>query len=92
MWSKLSERGVKKKMTERVRRLREISVSTNPSISMERARLYTEAYKKWEGTVSVPEMRALALRYFMENRSLYIERGELIVGKRRASAGCTVVP
>ncbi|HOQ14211.1 MAG TPA: pyruvate formate lyase family protein, partial [Bacillota bacterium] len=69
-------------MTDRVKRLREISVSTQPSISMERARLFTEAYKKWEGTVSVPEMRALALRYFMENRSLYIERGELIVGEK----------
>ena len=69
-------------MTDRVKRLRDISTTTAPSISMERARLFTEAYKKWEGSVSTPEMRALALRYFMEHRSLHIEQGELIVGEK----------
>ncbi|MCD7775814.1 MAG: pyruvate formate lyase family protein, partial [Firmicutes bacterium] len=69
-------------MTERVRKLRETSLNTTPTISMERARYFTEAYKKWSGSVSVPEMRALALKYFMENRSLYIEEGELIVGEK----------
>ncbi len=69
-------------MTDRVKRLREISTTAVPSISMERAKYFTEAYKMWEGSVSVPEMRALALRHFMENRSLYIERGELIVGEK----------
>ncbi|MCD7748413.1 MAG: glycyl radical protein [Firmicutes bacterium] len=69
-------------MTNRIKKLRETSLGTTPTISMERARLFTEAYKKWSGTVSVPEMRALALRHFMENRSLYIEEGELIVGEK----------
>ena len=44
--------------TERVRRLREESLGTQPRIYMERAVLETEAYKKYEGTVSVPELRA----------------------------------
>lgn len=69
-------------MTDRVKKLREISVTTTPTISMERAHYFTEAYKKWEGTVSVPEMRALAFLHFMQNRTLYIERGELIVGEK----------
>lgn len=69
-------------MTDRVMRLREISTNATPTISMERAKYFTEAYKKWEGSVSTPEMRALALLHFMEHRSLYIERGELIVGEK----------
>ena len=43
--------------TERVRRLREESLNTQPRIYMERAVLETEAYEKYEGTVSVPELR-----------------------------------
>ncbi len=69
-------------MTDRVAKLRKISTETTPTISMERAKYFTEAYKKWEGSVSVPEMRALALRHYMEHRSLYIEPGELIVGEK----------
>jgi len=69
-------------MNERVKKLRAQSVNTIPSIYMERATLMTEAYKKYEGTVSVPEMRALAFKHFMENKSLYINEGELIVGEK----------
>ncbi len=69
-------------MTDRVKRLRELSLNATPTISMERAHYFTEAYKTWEGTVSVPEMRALAFLHFMKNRKLYIERGELIVGEK----------
>lgn len=69
-------------MNERVKKLRAQSVNTIPSIYMERATLMTEAYKKYEGTVSVPEMRALAFKHFMENKSLCINEGELIVGEK----------
>ncbi len=69
-------------MTDRVKRLRELSLNATPTISMERAHYFTEAYKMWDGTVSVPEMRALAFYHFMKNRKLYIERGELIVGEK----------
>ena len=68
--------------TERVRRLREESLGTQPRIYMERAVLETEAYKKYEGTVSVPELRALTLRHFFEHKSISIHRGELIVGEK----------
>lgn len=69
-------------MNERVRRLREISLNTQPRIYMERAKLETEVYQKYEGTVSVPELRALTLKHFFENKKLHIEKGELIVGEK----------
>jgi hypothetical protein len=34
------------------------------------------------GRVSIPELRALALYRYMENRSLYLGEGELIVGEK----------
>jgi len=49
---------------------------------MERAVLETEAYKMHEGRVSVPELRALAFKHIMENKTLWIGDGELIVGEK----------
>jgi len=69
-------------MTERVQKLREKSLNTEPRICMERALLETEAYKMHEGRVSVPELRALAFKHIMENKTLYIGEGELIVGEK----------
>ncbi|HWS43018.1 MAG TPA: trans-4-hydroxy-L-proline dehydratase [Pseudoflavonifractor sp.] len=74
----MEERG----MNERVRALRRKSLETQPRIYMERARLMTDAYKKYEGSVSVPELRALAFLHFMEHRTLYLGEGELIVGEK----------
>ena len=51
-------------MNERIRKLRKESTTTQPHIYMERAVLETEAYKMYEGTVSVPELRALVLKHF----------------------------
>lgn len=69
--------------TERTKRLREISdKECQPSISIERAVLLTEAYKKYEGTVATPVLRGLAFKHIMENRTLYIEKGALIVGEK----------
>ena len=68
--------------TERVRRLREESLNTQPRLYMERAVLETEAYRKYEGTVSVPELRTLTLRHFFEHKTISIHRGELIVGEK----------
>ena len=64
--------------TERVRRLREESLNTQPRLYMERAVLETEAYRKYEGTVSVPELRALTLRHFFAHKTISIHRGEQI--------------
>ena len=72
----------KRGMNERIQKLREQSVGTAAHIYIERAKLITEAYKKYEGAVSIPELRALAFKYFMENKSICINEGELIVGEK----------
>ena len=70
-------------MNERVKRLRTQSVETRPYISSERAELVTAFYSSGEiEKVSVPVGRALALRYIIENRAIYLGEGELIVGER----------
>lgn len=69
-------------MNERVRRLREESLSAQPHLYMERAKLETEAYQLYEGKVSVPELRALTLQHFFAHKTISISKGELIVGEK----------
>jgi len=70
-------------MNERVKRLRAQSVETRPYISSERAELVTAFYSSGEiEKVSVPVGRALAFRHIIENRTIYLGEGELIVGER----------
>lgn len=69
-------------MNERIKKLRKQSVEATPHIYMERADLMTDAYMEHEGSVSIPEMRALAFKHFMENKTLCINEGELIVGEK----------
>lgn len=69
-------------MNERIKKLRKQSVEATPHIYMERADLMTDAYMEHEGSVSIPEMRALAFKHFMENKKLCINEGELIVGEK----------
>ncbi len=68
-------------MTGRVARLRECSLNTKPFLSLERASLLTEFYRE-AGALSVPMLRAGALRHILEHRSISIGRDELIVGER----------
>ena len=68
-------------MNERVRKLRQASLDTKPRISTERAEMMTEFYKH-SGELSAPVRRALAFKYLMENKTIYISDGELIVGER----------
>lgn len=68
--------------TERTKKLRELSVTAQPKLSMERALLETEFYKEYQGTVSVPVLRALNFKNLMEKRELYLGEGELIVGEK----------
>ena len=72
----------KRGINQRVQKLREESLTTEPTLCIERAVLETEAYKRYEGHVSVPEMRALAFRHIMENKTLWIGESELIVGEK----------
>lgn len=69
-------------MKERVQRLREESINTHPYISIERAKIVTETYKKYSGSVSIPVLRALTFQQLMENKAVSIGEGELIVGER----------
>ena len=70
-------------MNERVAKLRRQSVEAKPSISSERAELITAFY---QGDAplreSVPVCRALAFKYLMENKTICINEGELIVGEK----------
>ncbi len=70
-------------MNERVAKLRKQSVETRPYISTERAELMTDFY---ESDVplheSVAVCRALSFRHLMENKTICINDGELIVGER----------
>ena len=68
-------------MTERVKKLREQSVTAIPHLSAERALLMTEFYR--EGAfLSPPIRRAMAFKRIMENKEICINDGELIVGER----------
>jgi len=69
-------------MTERVRKLRQQSLDTVESISIERAQLLTEFHKQNLGLMSVPVQRAMAFAYLMEHKSIAIYEGELIVGEK----------
>ena len=73
-----AERGA----TERVKMLRAQSESTAPEISLERALLVTEAYRQNYGKISKPLLRALTFKHLMENKTICINDGELLVGER----------
>ncbi|MDO4987642.1 MAG: glycyl radical protein [Synergistes sp.] len=69
-------------MNERIKRLRDASFDAHPTISIERAILETEFYKKYEGKLPMPVLRAANFKYICENKTLYIGDEELIVGER----------
>ncbi len=70
-------------MHKRVQRLRQQSVDTPPYISAERAELITQFYQGHAPLrESVPVCRALAFKHIMENKTICINEGELIVGER----------
>ena len=68
-------------MTERLRALREQSVSIQPYLSAERALLVTEASRA-AGVHSAPVARAMIFAHVLEHKSICINDGELIVGER----------
>lgn len=76
-------------MNGRVARLRQRSLATKPSLSMERAQLITQFFRQQTETLSVPMLRAQAFRYLMEHKTIYIGDDELIVGERGPSPKAT---
>ena len=69
-------------MNSRIDQLRELSFTTEPSISIERALIETEFYRENAGKYSLPMLRALFFKKLCEEKTLYIGDGELIVGER----------
>src|SRR4030042_160423 len=70
-------------MNERIAKLRKQSVETRPYISTERAELMTDFYRSdILQRESVAVCRALSFRHLMENKTICINDGELIVGER----------
>ncbi|WMJ78125.1 MULTISPECIES: glycyl radical protein [unclassified Sedimentibacter] len=65
--------------TERIERIRQNYIKSKPSVSYERARIWTESHKKTEGH-SVPIRRAVAFKDACEQLAVNIYDDELIVG------------
>ena len=70
-------------MNERIKRLRQQSLESKPSLSHERAVLLTEFYESGAADrVSIPMARALAFKYLLQHKKIWLGKGELIVGER----------
>ncbi len=70
-------------MNDRIRRLREQSLTAVPTISLERAQLLTDFYASGVAErESVPVARAMAFKYLLERMTICVNDGELIVGER----------
>lgn len=74
----MEERG----MNARIKSLRKLSLETPAHIDLERALSETKTYKKYEGELSVPELRGQVLKDYFSTKTLYIGEGELIVGEK----------
>jgi pyruvate formate-lyase/glycerol dehydratase family glycyl radical enzyme len=70
--------------TERVRRLRERLLDTTPSLCTERGLLITEAYEAYAADPPVLR-RAKALAHVLDNMTIWIDEGEIIVGNQASA-------
>jgi formate C-acetyltransferase len=69
-------------MNDRIRRLREESMETQPTLTIERALIETEFYKENYGKYSLPVLRARNFYEICKKKTIYIGKDELIVGER----------
>ncbi len=76
-------------ISERVAQLRTQSLNAIPSISADRAKLISDFYKQDLGPISTPVKRALAFKYLLENKQIWIGDGELIVGEKGSAPKVT---
>ncbi len=67
--------------SERIKKLRENILNKTPSVCIERAKYFTQSYKENEDK-PIYIKRAKALEKTLENMSIYIKDGELIVGNQ----------
>lgn len=77
-------------MTDRIAKLKQMQQDVKPSLSVERARLATEAYKMYAAEPPVLQ-RAHVLSYILRNMTVYIQEGELIVGNHNDKPRCAPV-
>ncbi len=77
-------------MKDRVKELRKQSLEAENRLHHERAMLVTRFYRdELPSYEPVPVQRALALKYILENKEIYIGHNELIVGERGPSPKAT---
>ncbi len=69
-------------MNTRIQKLRKLSFEAEPSLSIERALIQTEFYKKNFGKYDIPVMRSLNFLEICKKKTIYLGEGELIVGER----------
>ena len=69
-------------MTDRILRLRQQNMDTPTTLSIERALIETDFYKKNDGTMPIAVMRARNFYEICKKKTLYIGDDELIVGER----------
>ena len=69
-------------MNDRIKRLRQQNMDTPTTLSIERALIETEFYKKNYGTLPTPVLRAKNFYEICKKKTLYIGDDELIVGER----------
>lgn len=71
-------------MSERTKKLRRSLLETNPKICSERAKIFTESMKKSEG-LPIAKRRAEAFYNVLNEMTIYIREGELIVGNQAST-------
>lgn len=77
-------------MTERIKKLKQMQNDCKPRLSVERAKLATEAIEKY--AVEPPVLqKAYMLSYILNNMTLYIQEGELVVGNHTDKPRCAPV-
>ena len=69
-------------MNERIRRLRQQNFDTPTTLSIERALIETDFYKKNYGTMPIAVLRARNFYEICKRKTIYIGSDELIVGER----------
>ena len=69
-------------MNARIKRLRQENFDTPTTLSIERALIETEFYKKNYGTMPTPVLRAKNFYEICKKKTIYIGKDELIVGER----------
>ena len=77
-------------LTKRTQTIKDSLFAQPRKVTMERARMYMESYKKTEGEVPIIR-RAKALQHVLENHKIIFDENDLLVGNRTDSPRAGVV-